>query len=45
MEQIGSGETAAVQNLTTMIVDPEGKGMEDHWSATRFNMKSVDTAA
>jgi len=28
-----------------MIVDPDGKGLEDHWSATRFNMKSVDVAA
>jgi type IV secretion system protein VirD4 len=45
MEQVNSGETAAVQNLVTMIVDPDGKGPEDHWCATRFNMKSVDTAA
>jgi type IV secretion system protein VirD4 len=45
MEQVGSGETAAIQNLVTMIVDPDGKGLDDHWSATRFSMKSVDTAA
>jgi len=32
MEQVGSGETAAVQNLTTMIVDPDGKGLDDHWA-------------
>jgi type IV secretion system protein VirD4 len=38
MEQVGSGETAAVQNLVTMIVDPDGKGLEDHWSKTSHSL-------
>jgi type IV secretion system protein VirD4 len=38
MEQVGSGETAAVQNLVTMIVDPDGKGMDDHWSKTAHSL-------
>jgi type IV secretion system protein VirD4 len=38
MEQIGSGETAAIQNLATMIVDPDGKGLEDHWSKTAHSL-------
>jgi type IV secretion system protein VirD4 len=38
MEQVGSGETAAVQNLVTMIVDPDGKGMDDHWSKTSHSL-------
>ncbi len=30
--QIGSGmEVADVQNLTTLIVDPDGKGLQTHW--------------
>jgi type IV secretion system protein VirD4 len=36
--QIGSGETAAIQNLVTMIVDPEGKGLEDHWAKTSHSL-------
>ena len=27
-------EVGDVQNLATLIVDPDGKGMEDHWSKT-----------
>ncbi|RSB43091.1 conjugal transfer protein TraG [Brevundimonas sp. 357] len=27
-------ETGDVQNLVTIIVDPDGKGMENHWSKT-----------
>ena len=27
-------ETADAQNLALMIVDPEGKGLEDHWAKT-----------
>jgi type IV secretion system protein VirD4 len=38
MEQVGSGETAAIQNLVTMIVDPDGKGLEDHWSKTSHSL-------
>ncbi|MBL0010969.1 MAG: hypothetical protein IPP22_08205 [Nitrosomonas sp.] len=30
--QIGSGmEVADVQNLTILIVDPDGKGLQTHW--------------
>jgi type IV secretion system protein VirD4 len=36
--QIGSGETAAIQNLVSMIVDPEGKGLEDHWAKTSHSL-------
>ena len=45
LKRVGSEETAAVQNLMMMIVDQNGEGLKDHWGATRFNMKSVDTAA
>lgn len=38
MEQVGSGETAAVQNLATMVVDPDGKGLEDHWAKTAHSL-------
>ncbi|MDR1510326.1 MAG: type IV secretory system conjugative DNA transfer family protein [Synergistaceae bacterium] len=38
MKQVGSGETAAVQNLVTMIVDPDGKGLEDHWAKTAHSL-------
>jgi type IV secretion system protein VirD4 len=38
MEQVGSGETAAVQNIVTMIVDPDGRGLEDHWSKTSHSL-------
>lgn len=38
MEQVGSGETAAVQNLASMIVDPEGKGLDDHWAKTAHSL-------
>jgi type IV secretion system protein VirD4 len=38
MEQVGSGETAAIQNLVTMIVDPDGKGLEDHWAKTSHSL-------
>ncbi|MBS0300060.1 MAG: type IV secretory system conjugative DNA transfer family protein, partial [Proteobacteria bacterium] len=32
---IGSGtEVADVQNLTTLIVDPDGKGLQTHWQKT-----------
>lgn len=27
-----------VQNVVTMIVDPEGKGLNDHWSKTAFDL-------
>lgn len=29
-------EVGDVQNVTTMIVDPDGKGLNDHWSKTAF---------
>lgn len=32
----GENEIADVQNICTMIVDPEGKGLEDHWAKTAF---------
>jgi type IV secretion system protein VirD4 len=38
MEQVDSGETAAIQNLVTMIVDPDGKGLEDHWQKTSHSL-------
>ncbi len=31
-------ETQDVQNLATMIVDPDGKGLNDHWSKTGFDL-------
>jgi type IV secretion system protein VirD4 len=32
---IGSGtEVADIQNLTTLIVDPDGKGLQTHWQKT-----------
>lgn len=27
-----------VQNVSTMIVDPDGKGMQDHWAKTGFDL-------
>lgn len=29
-------EVSDTQNLVTILVDPEGKGLEDHWSKTSF---------
>lgn len=29
-------EVSDTQNIVTILVDPEGKGMEDHWSKTSF---------
>lgn len=29
-------ETADIQNIATMLVDPHGKGLEDHWSKTSW---------
>lgn len=29
-------EVGDVQNLATLIVDPDGKGLEDHWAKTAF---------
>jgi len=31
-------ETADAQNIASMIVDPDGKGMADHWSKTSFDL-------
>ena len=32
----GVQEIADVQNIATLIVDPDGKGLEDHWAKTAF---------
>ncbi|MCS6730588.1 type IV secretory system conjugative DNA transfer family protein, partial [Proteus mirabilis] len=31
-------EVGDVQNLATLIVDPDGKGMESHWQKTSFSL-------
>jgi type IV secretion system protein VirD4 len=31
-------EVGDVQNLATLIVDPEGKGLESHWAKTAFSL-------
>lgn len=31
-------EVGDVQNLATLIVDPDGKGMESHWQKTAFSL-------
>ncbi|RYZ91127.1 MAG: IncP-type DNA transfer coupling protein TraG [Proteobacteria bacterium] len=31
-------EVADVQNIATMIVDPDGKGLNDHWSKTGYSL-------
>lgn len=31
-------EVADVQNIATMIVDPDGKGLSDHWSKTGYSL-------
>ncbi len=31
-------ETGDIQNLTALIMDPDGKGMEDHWAETADSM-------
>lgn len=38
MERLSSGETASIQNLVSMIVDPDGKGLEDHWAKTAHSL-------
>lgn len=38
MERVSSGETASIQNLVSMIVDPDGKGLEDHWAKTAHSL-------
>jgi type IV secretion system protein VirD4 len=32
--RVRGGETAEIQNLATIIADPEGKGLADHWMKT-----------
>lgn len=32
----GKNEIADTQNIATLIVDPDGKGLEDHWAKTAF---------
>lgn len=32
----GRNEIADTQNIATLIVDPDGKGLEDHWAKTAF---------
>ncbi|HQT81860.1 MAG: hypothetical protein B7Z60_01110 [Ferrovum sp. 37-45-19] len=31
-------ETRDVQNIATMIVDPDGRGLNDHWAKTGFDL-------
>ena len=31
-------ENAEVQNIATMLADPEGKGLEDYWAKTAFSL-------
>lgn len=31
-------ETRDIQNIATMIVDPDGKGLNDHWAKTGFDL-------
>ncbi|MBU6468568.1 MAG: type IV secretory system conjugative DNA transfer family protein [Betaproteobacteria bacterium] len=31
-------ETRDVQNIATMIVDPDGRGLNDHWTKTGFDL-------
>ena len=31
-------EVADVQNIATMIVDPDGKGLNDHWTKTGYSL-------
>lgn len=31
-------EVADVQNIATMIVDPDGKGLNDHWAKTGYSL-------
>lgn len=31
-------ETRDVQNIATMVVDPDGKGLNDHWAKTGFDL-------
>lgn len=39
--RVGSDyETGDIQNLCTLIVDPEGKGLKDHWQKTCFSLLS-----
>lgn len=33
-----STETAAIQQIVAIIVDPQGKGLEDHWSRTASSL-------
>lgn len=34
--RLGENEVGDVQNLATLIVDPDGKGLESHWQKTAF---------
>ncbi|QDF68707.1 conjugal transfer protein TraG (plasmid) [Shewanella sp. SNU WT4] len=41
LEEIRVGtdfETGDIQNICTLIVDPEGKGLKDHWQKTSFSL-------
>lgn len=41
LEEIRLGEDEEVpdtQNIANLIVDPDGKGLEDHWSKTAFSL-------
>lgn len=34
--RIGKNEVGDAQNIAQLIVDPDGKGLEDHWAKTAF---------
>lgn len=36
--RIGEKEVRDAQNLASMIVNPEGKGLEDHWTKSAYNL-------
>ncbi|MDR1510939.1 MAG: type IV secretory system conjugative DNA transfer family protein [Synergistaceae bacterium] len=40
-----NSETSSIQQIVAIIVDPQGKGVQDHWGATRSSMKSAGAAA
>jgi type IV secretion system protein VirD4 len=40
-----NSETSSIQQIVAIIVDPNGKGLSDHWGATRSSMKSAGAAA
>lgn len=39
--RIGPNEVGDAQNIATLIVDPDGKGLEDHWAKTAFALMTA----